>query len=336
MQLKLQSVGFLTSLIFAAASLALPQNALAADDKPISIAVQYGYAYLPVIVAEQKGYFAEQLKAKGFSGKVEIKKISGAPAINDALISGTVDIGAYGLSGMLIAAEKTKSTINIRGVAVLLNGDNGFYTNRADLKSLKDLNSNDRIAVTSTTGQQGLLLRMAAKKEYDDARRFDTLMVQLPHPDATSALLAGGSITGYVANHPYSDIVGADPKIHKLFDFSDYFGQRATSAILATTGKFMKNREGAGEAIFTGLKEADDFIRNNPKEAAAIFLASEKSPLSPDQIEKMLISVKDEWSSVPSGVIAFADFMAENGLLKNKLQKWQDVFFEPVASGTGN
>ncbi|WP_411906448.1 ABC transporter substrate-binding protein [Rhizobium mayense] len=306
-----------------------------AEEKPISIAIQYGYAYLPVVVADQKGFFSKQLAAKGINTTVEIKKISGAPAINDALISGTIDIGAYGLPGMLIAAEKTKSSIKIRGLAALVAGDNGFYTNKPEIKDLKDLGSSDRIAVTSTTGQQGLLVRMAAKKAFGDAKHFDTMMVQLPHPDATSALLAGGTISAYVAPHPYSDVMEADSKIHKLFNFSDYLGQHVTSGLLATTGRFIDERRDASLAIVAALDEADAFIRDNPKEAAEIFLASEKSSLNAEQIQKMLEGVKDEWGVQPKGVINFADFMTEAGLLKSKLSKWQDVFFEPVATGQG-
>ncbi len=323
---------FTTLSVFVVAS----SGTHAAEEKPISIAIQYGYAYLPVVVAEQKGFFAKQLDAKGVKTTVDIKKISGAPAINDALISGTVDIGAYGLPGMLIAAEKTKSSIKIRGLAALVAGDNGLYTNKADIKELKDLGPSDRIAVTSTTGQQGLLVRMAAKKAFGDAKHLDTSMVQLPHPDATSGLLAGGTISAYVAPHPYSDVVAADPKIHHLFNFSDYLGQQVTSGLLATTAKFVEDRKQASLAIVAAIEEADEFIKNNPKEAASIFLASEKSSLNAEQIEKMLEDVKGEWGVQPKGVMIFANFMNEAGLLKTKLEKWQDVFFQPVADGNGS
>jgi NitT/TauT family transport system substrate-binding protein len=312
-----------------------PKVSSAAQEKPISIAIQYGYAYLPVVVADQKGFFSKQFAAKGINTSVEIKKISGAPAINDALISGTIDIGAYGLPGMLIAAEKTKTSIKIRGLAALVAGDNGFYTNKSEIKDLKDLGANDRIAVTSTTGQQGLLVRMAAKKAFGDAKHFDTMMVQLPHPDATSGLLAGGTISSYVAPHPYSDVLEANSRIHKLFNFSDYLGQQVTSGLLATTGKFIEERKDASLAIVAAIEEADSFIRENPQEAADIFLGSEKSSLNADQIQKMLESVKDEWGVHPKGVMIFADFMTETGLLKSKLAQWQDVFFDPVATGQG-
>ena len=162
------------------------------------------------------------------------------------------------------------------------------------------------------------------------------MMVQLPHPDATSALLAGGTISAYVAPHPYSDVMEADSKIHKLFNFSDYLGQHVTSGLLATTSKFIDERKDAALAIVAAIDEADGFIRDNPKEAAEIFLASEKSSLNAEQIQKMLESVKSEWGVQPKGVTNLADFMTEAGLLKSKLSKWQDAFFAPVSDGEGS
>jgi hypothetical protein len=105
---------------------------------------------------------------------------------------------------MLIAAEKTRGSFDIRGLAALVAGDNGLYTSKPEIKSLADFKPTDRIAVTSTTGQQGLLLRMAAEKAFGEgqSRRMDTMMIQLPHPDATAGLVTGGTISGYAAPHP--------------------------------------------------------------------------------------------------------------------------------------
>ncbi|WP_171070435.1 ABC transporter substrate-binding protein [Methylobacterium terricola] len=319
-------------------ALASASRAHAADTKPVTIAIQYGYAYLPVVVAEKLGFFERQLAAAGASGRtVAIQKISGAPAINDALISGTVDIGAYGLPGMLIAAEKTRGSLNVRGLAALVAGDNGLYVNRADITSMADFKPDDRIAVTSTTGQQGLLVRMAAEKAFGEggARRFDRMMVQLPHPDATASLLAGGTIVGYAAPHPYSDIVEKSGKAHRLFYFSDYLGEKVTSGLLATTGAFMKTNEAAARGVVAAIAEAQDYIRKEPRKAAEIFLASEKSSLSLDEIEAVLKAASGEWGIQPQGVMRFATFMARNGLLKAAPAKWQDVFVGPVVDGSG-
>lgn len=310
----------------------------AAETATVTMAIQYGYAYLPVTVAEKLGLFAKLGAAAGLPNlTVKIQKISGAPAINDALISSSIDIGAYGLPGMLIAAEKTRGSIEIRGLAALVAGDNGLYTNKPEIKTLADFKPTDKIAVTSTTGQQGLLVRMAAAKAFGEgqSRRLDTNMIQLPHPDATSALITGGTISGYAAPHPYSDIVEKSANVRRLFFFSDYLGERVTSGLLASKRSFVEANPQAAKAIVAAIDEAGTYIKANPREAAEMFLESEKSSLDLDETEKMLKSVSEEWGVQPKGVMSFGTFMAKAGLLKAPPAKWQDTFFPPVAAGEG-
>lgn len=311
----------------------------AAEKTAVTMAIQFGYAYLPVTVADKQGLFAKNAAALGVPDLVvKIQKISGAPAINDALISGSVDIGAYGLPGMLIAAEKTRASIDIRGLACLVAGDNGLYTNKPAINSLADFTPTDKIAVTSPTGQQGLLVRMAAEKTFGagEARRLDTLMIQLPHPDAAAALMTGATISAYAAPHPFSDIVEKSPNVKRLFYFSEYLGERVTSGLLATTGGFVKANPNVAKAIVAAVDEAGRFIKANPRKAAELLLESEKSSLSIDETEQMLKGVEAEWGVQPKGVMTFGTFMARAGLLKAAPAKWQDVFFAPVAGGEGS
>jgi NitT/TauT family transport system substrate-binding protein len=313
-------------------------RARAAEAATVTMAIQYGYAYLPVTVAEKLGLFAKQGAAAGLPNlTVKIQKISGAPAINDALISGSIDIGAYGLPGMLIAAEKTRGSIDIRGLAALVAGDNGLYTSKPEIKTLADFKPTDKIAVTATTGQQGLLVRMAAAKAFGEgqSRRLDTNMIQLPHPDATSALITGGTISAYAAPHPYSDIVEKSANVRRLFFFSDYLGERVTSGLLASKRSFVEANPQTAKAIVAAIDEAGAYIKANPLKAAEMFLESEKSSLDLDETEKMLKSVSQEWGVQPKGVMSFGTFMAKAGLLKAPPAKWQDTFFAPVAAGEG-
>lgn len=66
------------------------------------------------------------------------------------------------------------------------------------------------------------------------------MMIQLPHPDATSALLTGSTISANAAPHPYSDIVEKGPNVKRLFFFSDYLGERVTSGLRASKRAFVE------------------------------------------------------------------------------------------------
>ena len=323
-----------------ASSAILPfgRSAARADDAKVArIAIQFGYAYIPVLVADKLGLFAKHAAVRGIGDTAfQITRVSGANTINDGLISGSFDVGAYGLPGLLIAADKTRGNFDIRGLAALVAGDNGLFVNRDDIKTLADFKPEDRIAVTGTTGQQGILLRMAAEKALGDARRLDTNMVQLPHPDATASLITSQTIAGYAAPHPYSDIVSRSPKVHKLFDFSTYLGSSVTSGLLATTGKFVARNPNIVGAIVAALREAGDAIKADPQRAAEIYGQSERSPLETTDLVAMLRGVEAEWGVQPKGLMSVARFMAGAKLIKSAPAKWQDVFFSPVADGEGS
>lgn len=330
-------------LTFKALSLAVGLTAISAaahaEQARVTLAIQYGYAYLPVTVADKLGLFQQQAKAHGQAGTTfEIKRISGAPAINDALISGNVDIGGYGLSGTLIAWEKTRRSLDIRALCALVAGDNGFFVNDPAIKSLADFKDDDKIAVSSPSGQQALLLQMAAERQFgaDQIHKFDKLMVSLPHPDATASLVNKAGIKGYIGPNPYSYQLTRDTRVSKLFDFSSALNLHMTSGVLTSTGRFVDKNPQLSAAVVAAIDEANAYIRQEPRKAAELFLASEPSSLSLDQVEDMLRQVSGEWSVQPSGVMALADFMVRSGALKKAPADWRAVFFAPVANGEGS
>ncbi|AZF15553.1 MULTISPECIES: ABC transporter substrate-binding protein [Pseudomonas] len=320
------------------ALLAGPACAQTEQDK-VTLAIQYGYAYLPVTVADKLGMFQAHAKAHGQAQTTfEIKRISGSPAINDALLSGNVDIGGYGLSGTLVAWSKTRTSLDVRVLCGLVAGDNGLFVNDPSIKSIADFKPDDKIAVSSPSGQQALLLQMAAERQFgpDGVHRLDNLMVSLPHPDATSSLLNRTGVKAYIGPNPYSYQLSQDPRVSKLFDFSTELNLQMTSGVLTSTGRFVKKNPELSAAVVAAISEANDYIRKEPRKAAELFLASESSSLSVDQVEAMLRQVSGEWSVQPHGVMALADFMVRSGALKTAPSDWRQVFFAPVSEGEGS
>jgi len=318
-----------------AASLSLPAlgRSARAEPAPVRIAVQFGYAYLPITLADKRGLFGKHLAAAGLPATpFAVQRINGATAINDALISGNVEIGAYGLPGMLIAWEKTRGRIGVKGLAALVAGDNALFVSRPDLKSLADFKPADRISVTAPNSQQAIVLRMAAEKQLgpDGTRRFDTMMVGLAHPDGITALLTGNA-AGYIGPEPYMTALAADGRVRKLFDFSAVLGTRMTSGLLATTERFTKANPGLAAAVVGALDEANAQIRQDPASAARLFLDSEKSMLDEAQMTALLRRVGGEFGTQPVGADALAAFMGRTGQLKTVPASWRETFVPPVS-----
>lgn len=318
-------------LLVAAASPARAEVAAA------RIGLQYGLVYLPVVVAQSEGLFDKRAKALGLPGlEVSLHRFSGSTAMNEAILSNSVDFGAFGLPGLLIAWEKTRGRQHVKGLAGLAGITYYVYANKPGLKTLADFTPQDKIAVPAFNSPQAILLRVAAEKSLGSAAKADALMVSMPHPDATNALLSGQAISGYFATPPFSQMLARDQRVHVVLTSKGIIGQDASAAGLGATQGFVDDNPKVARAILAGLEDAVALIKDNPKRAAEIYLKSENVKLSPAEAGTMITDGSITYDAVPHGVMAYARFMQQQGMMKTVPAKWQDVFFPLVAGSSGD
>ncbi len=78
-------------------------SSVRAETDHLRIAQQFGIAYLPLIVANEKGLVEEEAKALGITPpKIEWLRLSGAASMNEALISGGLDFATAGITPMIL------------------------------------------------------------------------------------------------------------------------------------------------------------------------------------------------------------------------------------------
>jgi len=210
---------------------------------------------------------------------------------------------------------------------------------RAEIKAFTDFTDRDRIAVPAVDSPQAILLRMAAEKFYGAGQfaRIDKLLVSMPHPDATAALLAGGSISGYVATPPFIAPLARSERIHAVVTSKEILGgDEATGAALAAVKTFVDANPKVTQAVVAALDEAMTFIVKDPAAAADIYIASESATIPKDQIVDMLKDGTMMYSVAPSGVLKFAAFMAKTGELKTAPKSWHEVFFPVLGFRRGS
>ncbi|HEX9466555.1 MAG TPA: ABC transporter substrate-binding protein [Alphaproteobacteria bacterium] len=307
-----------------------------AEVNELRIGLQFGFIYLPATVAVEEKFIDKRAEAEGLGAvKVTISRFSGSTAINDAVLSGNVDLGAYGLPGMLIVWDKTRGRQDVRGVAAF--GRNAFVvvTNKPAIKSLKDFGDDDRISLPATNSPQAILLKMASEKLYGpgNVSHFDTMMVALPHPDSANALLSGNTISGYVSTPPFQQFLLRDSRIHAVATAREILdGEEATGVILGGARKFVEDNPKVTRALYLALDDAMHFIRANRARAAEIYIASENSKLSKNDVQEMLGDGSTEFDVAPHGLKRFADFMKKIGMLGQSPEHWKETFF-PVAYG---
>jgi NitT/TauT family transport system substrate-binding protein len=308
-----------------------------AEVNEVRIGIQYGLIYLPVAVAEAQGFFAAEAKKAGLPDlKITVQRFSGSPAITDAVLSGNIDVGAFGTPGLLIAWEKTKGRLDVEGLAAL--GANAFVlmTNKPEIKMLADFGDNDQIAVPATTSPQAVVMRMAAEKTFGDYHHLDKLLVTMPHPDATAALLSGRVIAGYVATAPFIAVLKKSDKIHIVTTSKEILGQEMTGVALGSPKKFVDANPTVAKVVIAAVEDGMAFMARDPGKSADIYSQSESSKTPKDDIVGMLTDGSIVFSVAPTGLMNLASFMAKTGELKTKPNSWQDVFFPLLGARNGS
>src|SRR5262249_34904651 len=125
----------------------LPAPAIA-ETKEVRFAQLYSLTYLPAYVVYEETLIEKHAVRLGIPPpKVTISKLSSGPAANDALISGNVDIAMGGITVLLTLWDKTQGTMNVRGIATMVDSPIFLMTVDPHIKSLRNFGEGDRIAV---------------------------------------------------------------------------------------------------------------------------------------------------------------------------------------------
>lgn len=297
----------------------------------VRIARQFGVSYLPLILMQDGKLLEEEGRARGLELSPEWLVFTGGAPINDALISGSVEIAAGGVGPMLTLWSRTRSNLKVKAIAALGNMPIWLMSSRPEVRTVADFTDRDRIALPSVkVSVQAVLLQMAARQAFGPGQEFrlDKLTVSMGHPDGMTALMSGSSeITGHFTAAPFMYEEEASPRIHRVLSSYDVMGGPHTFNLVWTTSRYHDANPKVIEAFMAALDRALAMIREHPEAAAAVWTRVEKAKLSPEAVAAMIRRPENEWTSVPKGIMRFAQFMSETGALGAKPEDWRDMFF---------
>lgn len=307
----------------------------------IRVAQQFGISYLILDVVHDQKLIEKHGKAQGLDIKVEWTQISGATAMNEALLSGSLDIVSAGVPPMLALWDRTRGKQNVKAVAALGSLPNYLLSSNPNVKTIKDFGDKDRIAVPAAgTSFQSRVLQIETAKVFgkDNYKRFDTISVSLAHPDATAALVAGGSeINAHFSSAPfYYQALEANKNVHKVLSSYDVLGGPATFNVLYTTQKFHDENPKTYKAFYAALDEAAKLIKADKAKAAEIFIRVQKSKLAPELVRKIIEDPENSYTIQPQRSQAYADELYKLGVLKNRATSWKDYFFPEAYAQPGS
>lgn len=330
-----------TLLAFSTAAAGLGVAPLAHAEGQIRIADQFGIVYLMLNVARDQQLIEKEGKKEGLDIKVDWVKLSGGAAINDALLSGSVDVAAAGVGPLLTIWDRTHGRQNVKGVASL--GDFPYYlvSNNPSVKTIADFTEKDRIAVPAVSvSVQSRVLQFAAAKQWGDKQydRLDKLTVSIPHPDATAAIISGGTeITGHFGNPPFQDQeLAGNPKAHIVLNSYDVLGGPSSATVLYATQKFRDENPKTYRAFVSGLEDAANFITAHPDAAADIYIRVNHAKIDRNLLLSVIRNPQVQFKITPQNTLPLAQFMYRVGAIRNEPKSWKDYFFDDPAITSGS
>ena len=321
------TIGLGVSLV--AGSLVAPAAAQAEGE--IRIVEQFGIVYLLLNVVRDQHLIEKYGKQEGIDIKVDWMQLSGGSAVNDALLSGSIDIAGAGVGPLLTIWDRTHGRQNVKAVASLGNFPYYLLSNNPNVKTIADFTEKDRIAVPAVgVSVQSRFLQYAAAKQWGDKSfdRLDKFTIALPHPDASAALIAGGTeLSGHFSNPPFQDQELANPNVHVVLNTNDLLGPNSPTVLFATE-KFRDKNPKTYKAFMEALAEAADFAQKDKAAAADTYIRVTGAKIDRAALLKIIDNPQFEFSITPKGTYPLAEFMYRIGAIKNKPESWKDYFFQ--------
>jgi NitT/TauT family transport system substrate-binding protein len=331
-RLALRAIGFL------AAAALLPA---AHAEGQLRIAEQFGIVYLLLNVAQDQKLVEKHGKAAGVDIKVEYVKLSGGSAVNDSLLSGSIDIAGAGVGPLLTIWDRTHGKQNVRGVASLGNFPYYLVSNNPAVKTIADFSEKDRIALPAVgVSVQSRVLQFASARLWGDAEfnRLDKLQVALPHPEATAAIIKGGTeVTAHFGNPPFQEQgLAGNPKAHIVLNSYDVLGGPASATVLYATEKFRADNPKTYKAFLDALQEAAQWTTANPEKAADTYLRVTGAKIDREFLVKIIRNPEVQFKTTPQNTYGLASFLHRVGAIRNKPASVRDYFFPDAHLANGS
>jgi NitT/TauT family transport system substrate-binding protein len=313
---------------FAALALLCSTTAPMHAQEQVKIGIGFGLAFLPIYICEDLKLVEKRAKELHLDVKVSYQRFLGSGAMQEAIGSGAINMGPFGIAPLLAAWEKAKDTpqqiLAVSGITTL---PLTLLSNRPNVASIADFQPADRIAMPSLSAPQMYILEMQSEKIFKKYDRLRDQVVVLSPANAIAALVEGsGPVTAYFASPPFTQLALRDSKVHRVVGSAEVMNGKASFLILGATRGYIEAHPQVPAAVDKAMDDAARIIHDDPRRAAQIFLTHEPSrTLSGGAIEAVLREIKDEFGSAVYGIQAFADLMARHGELRVPPKSWKDI-----------
>jgi sulfonate transport system substrate-binding protein len=327
-------------LLAAAAAFAFCATAANAEPRTVRIAQQFGISYLPLTIMKEHHLLESEGKKLGLDLKTEWTHFSNGAAMNNALLSGSLDFASGGVGPLVTAWARTKGKQDIKGICALNAMPLFLNTINPKVKTIKDFTAKDKIALPAVrVSIQAVVLQMAALKAFGKGHEhdLDKYTVSLSHPDGLAQMMSFKSeITAHFTSAPYMYIELKNPKVHRVLDSYDVLGGPHTFNVVWAMGNLYKKNPKLIQAFLAAMKTAIKEIKSDPKGAAAVWVKANHSKLPVAEAEAIIKKPENTFTIVPKRTMAFANYMADVKMVPNRPKSWKDLFIDVLHDQPGS
>ena len=322
--------------LFAGAMLAVFADHAAAQAPEIRFARQFSMGYLQFNMMEHHQLLEKHAKAAGIPEiKVVWATFNSPAAMNDALLSGSVDIVSGGVPGLLTIWARTRGTPSaVKGITTFSSQPVLLNTRNPNIKTIADFTDRDKIALPAVkVSLQAMMLQMAAAKQWGQANfaKLDPLTVGMSPPDSTIALLSeSADITSVFSVPPFQQQQLDKPGIHTVLNSYDVFGGPHTFTVAWTSSQFRDKNPALYKALIAAFDEATQMLNKDVKQASQYWIDNVKSKMTVEKVAQIASGPQVKWTMVPENTMKYAEFMHAVGSIKAMPADWKELFFPEV------
>jgi NitT/TauT family transport system substrate-binding protein len=309
-----------------------------AEVPEVRIARQFSMGYLQLNMMEHEKLIQRHAALLGIPEvKVTGYKFNGPTAMNDALLSDSLDIVTGSPMALYFIWGRTRGTpLEVRGISSMVSMTLQILSRDPAIRTVADLDKCGKIAVAAVKiSAPALLIQAAAAKAFGlkDYARFDTLTVPMTPPDAMVSMLSGtGEIGCTYAVQPYMAQMLEKPGIHTVLDAHQVWGPASTFTLAYTSKRFHDRDPRLYQAVYNAMAEATAMIAADLGKASRYWIEDGESKLSEDFVRSVAGGPDVTWTMTPRNTLEVAKFMNDVGTLKVQPDSWKDYFF-PEAYG---
>jgi ABC-type nitrate/sulfonate/bicarbonate transport system substrate-binding protein len=302
----------------------------------IRFARQFSMGYLQFNVMENKQLVEKHAKAAGIPEvKIVWATFNSPAAMNDALLSGSVDIVSGGVPGLLTIWSRTHGSAGaVKGIAAFTSQPILLNTRNPNVKTIADFTDQDKIALPAVkVSVQAMMLQMAAAKQWGQANfaKLDNLTVTMTPPDSTIALLSDTpGVTSVFGVPPFQSQQLEKPGIHTVLNSYDVFGGPHTFTVAWASSQFRDKNPALYKALVAAFDEATQMLNADVRPAAQYWIDNVKSKLPVEKVVEIASGKQVKWTMVPENTMKYAQFMHSVGTIKTAPSEWKELFFPEV------